>query len=61
LGSVREDDLPGSEAPAAWRDFLRAGAEHNLCRIAQHNADDLYSLHRIVDTLTTQALQTQQN
>lgn len=58
LGSVRDNDLPGSEAPAAWRDFLSAGAEHNLCRIAQHNADDLYSLHRIADQLTVQALQT---
>lgn len=51
LGLSRENDLPGSEAPAAWSSFLRTGQETNLARIAQHNADDLFSLHLIADQL----------
>jgi hypothetical protein len=44
LGVVREDDLPGSEAPAAWLSYLRGGSAANLRRVAQHNAQDLKSL-----------------
>jgi uncharacterized protein YprB with RNaseH-like and TPR domain len=44
LGVVREDDLPGSEAPAAWLTYLRGGSANNLRRVAQHNAQDLKSL-----------------
>lgn len=44
LGVLREDDLPGSEAPAAWLTYLRGGAATNLRRVAQHNAQDLKSL-----------------
>ncbi len=44
LGVVREDDLPGSEAPAAWLTYLRGGAAKNLRRVAAHNAQDLKSL-----------------
>ncbi len=44
LGVVREDDLPGSEAPAAWLTYLRGGSAANLRRVAQHNAQDLKSL-----------------
>jgi uncharacterized protein YprB with RNaseH-like and TPR domain len=44
LGVVREDDLPGSEAPAAWLTYLRGGSAVNLRRVAQHNAQDLKSL-----------------
>ncbi len=44
LGFAREDDLPGSEAPAAWLDFVHAGQSDALCRVMQHNADDLLSL-----------------
>ena len=44
LGVVREDDLPGSEAPAAWLNYLRGGSAANLRRVAQHNAQDLKSL-----------------
>ena len=44
LGVVREDDLPGSEAPAAWLTYLRGGSALNLRRVAQHNAQDLKSL-----------------
>ncbi|MGY3038723.1 uncharacterized protein YprB with RNaseH-like and TPR domain [Rhodanobacter sp. TND4EL1] len=44
LGVVREDDLPGSEAPAAWLSYLRGGSARNLRRVAAHNAQDLKSL-----------------
>jgi uncharacterized protein len=44
LGVVREDDLPGSQAPAAWLDYLRGGSAERLRRVADHNAQDLRSL-----------------
>lgn len=44
LGVVREDDLPGSEAPRAWRDYLRGGSARDLCRVIAHNDQDLRSL-----------------
>lgn len=44
LGVVREDDLPGSEAPAAWLNYLRGGSALNLRRVLAHNAQDLKSL-----------------
>ncbi|MGY1519626.1 ribonuclease H-like domain-containing protein [Luteimonas sp. A482] len=44
LGVVREDDLPGSEAPAAWLDYLRGGSADKLRRVGDHNAQDLRSL-----------------
>lgn len=44
LGVVREDDLPGSEAPRAWLDYLRGGSARNLRRVALHNSQDLRSL-----------------
>lgn len=44
LGVVRDDDLPGSEAPAAWLTYLRGGSATNLLRVAHHNAQDLRSL-----------------
>ena len=33
LGVIREDDLPGSEAPRAWLDYLRGGSARNLRRV----------------------------
>ena len=44
LGVVREDDLPGSEAPAAWLSYLRGGSAEKLRRVGHHNAQDLRSL-----------------
>jgi uncharacterized protein YprB with RNaseH-like and TPR domain len=44
LGVLREDDLPGAEAPAAWLTYLRGGPSTNLRRVAEHNAQDLKSL-----------------
>jgi len=44
LRIVREDDLPGSEAPAAWLSFLRGSSAHNLRRVLAHNRQDVVSL-----------------
>ncbi|HEY2624003.1 MAG TPA: ribonuclease H-like domain-containing protein, partial [Dyella sp.] len=56
LQVVREDDLPGAEAPAAWLGFLRGGSAAPLHRVAQHNSQDLRSLggvlnHLVIDPL----------
>ncbi len=48
LGVVREDDLPGSEAPAAWLRYLRGGCARDLRRVAEHNRQDLVSLARLL-------------
>jgi Predicted exonuclease len=48
LGVVREDDLPGSEAPAAWLSYLRGGSALNLRRVLTHNRQDLKSLAGIL-------------
>ena len=42
-GVERDDDLPGSMAPAAWLDFL-AGRPHQLEGVFDHNRDDVLSL-----------------
>jgi uncharacterized protein len=44
VGVVREDDLPGSEAPAAWRRYLRGGDAHDLRRVVEHNRQDVVSM-----------------
>ncbi|MGL6290979.1 MAG: ribonuclease H-like domain-containing protein [Silanimonas sp.] len=44
LGIVRDDDLPGSEAPAAWLGSLRGGSSALLRRVGEHTAQDLASL-----------------
>lgn len=53
LGVVREDDLPGSEAPRAWLDYLRGGSARDLRRVADHNAQDLRSLAALCLHLAT--------
>jgi uncharacterized protein YprB with RNaseH-like and TPR domain len=55
LGVVREDDLPGSEAPAAWLGFLRGGSAAPLHRVAQHNCQDLRSLGGVLNRLVVEA------
>ena len=44
LGVRRDDDLPGSEAPAAWLAFLRGCENQSLGRVLAHNRVDLTSL-----------------
>lgn len=48
LGVVREDDLPGSEAPRAWRDYLRGESARDFRRVIQHNSQDMKSLHGLL-------------
>lgn len=48
LGVIREDDLPGSEAPRAWRDYLRGDSAVDLRRVLAHNDQDLRSLSALL-------------
>jgi uncharacterized protein YprB with RNaseH-like and TPR domain len=52
LGVVRDDDLPGSEAPQAWRDFLHGGSSRNFRRVIEHNDQDLRSLSALLLRMT---------
>jgi uncharacterized protein len=51
LGIVREDDLPGREAPAAWLAFLRGQSSTNLGRVLDHNRQDVVTLAILLDRL----------
>jgi uncharacterized protein YprB with RNaseH-like and TPR domain len=51
LGIVREDDLPGREAPAAWLAFLRGQSSTNLARVLDHNRQDVLTLAILLDRL----------
>lgn len=51
LGIVREDDLPGHEAPAAWLAFLRGQSSTNLARVLDHNRQDVLTLAILLDRL----------
>jgi len=44
LGFSRCDDLPGSEAPAAWFSYIRGGGAEMLVRVVDHNRQDIVSL-----------------
>ena len=48
LSIVREDDLPGSEAPGAWVDYLRSSLAKQLRRVMAHNHQDVVTLARLV-------------
>jgi hypothetical protein len=48
LRIVRDDDLPGSQAPAAWLSYLRGGASTNLQRVAEHNRQDVATLAQLL-------------
>lgn len=48
LRIVREDDLPGSQAPAAWLHYLRGGSSALLCRVAAHNHQDVVTLAQLM-------------
>ncbi|WP_425608066.1 ribonuclease H-like domain-containing protein [Pseudoxanthomonas winnipegensis] len=51
LRIVRQDDLPGAEAPAAWLSFLRGGSAGNLRRVAEHNRQDVVTLAQLFQRL----------
>ena len=48
MNVVREDDLPGSEAPAAWLSYLRGGSAMNLRRVLAHNDRDVATLAELM-------------
>ncbi|KRB08098.1 exonuclease [Lysobacter sp. Root690] len=48
LHIVREDDLPGSQAPAAWLHYLRGGSSALLRRVAAHNHQDVVTLAQLM-------------
>ncbi|RYG57972.1 MAG: exonuclease [Alphaproteobacteria bacterium] len=54
LGIVREDDLPGSEAPGAWLGYLRGGSSQLLKRVLAHNHQDVVTLARLALHLEVQ-------
>lgn len=51
LGFIRQDDLPGSEAPAAWFDYLHRGDGGRLPGVARHNHWDIVSLAALLPAL----------
>ncbi len=51
LAFVRKDDLPGSEAPAAWLAWLRRGEPDALAGVLHHNRWDLLSLVALPERL----------
>lgn len=55
LGIVREHDLPGSQAPAAWLAYLRGGASTDLRRVCAHNHQDVVTLARLLLSLASSA------
>jgi uncharacterized protein YprB with RNaseH-like and TPR domain len=55
LGILREDDLPGSEAPRAWLDYIRGGEARDLRRVLVHNDQDLRTLGALLLKLLEQA------
>ncbi len=55
-GVEREDDLPGSRAPAAWFDFLH-GRPHELEGVFRHNLDDVLSLVTLAAHLARSVLE----
>jgi hypothetical protein len=54
LGTRRLDDLPGSECPQAWYDYLK-GETGPLHRVLEHNLLDLLSLPTLLAALARPA------
>lgn len=48
LGLHRRDDVPGSEIPACYLQFLRDGEPARLTEIVRHNDEDVRSLARLL-------------
>jgi hypothetical protein len=51
LRILREDDLPGSEAPRAFLDYIRGGPATDLRRVLAHNHQDVVSLAQLLERL----------
>lgn len=55
LGLARSDDLPGDQAPAAWRAWLARGESEPLHAVLAHNRNDLLSTALLLAVLAGQA------
>ncbi|EIC21067.1 ribonuclease H-like domain-containing protein [Thiorhodovibrio frisius] len=53
LAFNRGQDLPGSEAPAAWLDWLRHGDLTRLPAVVEHNRKDLLSVAALMPALVS--------
>ena len=53
LGIYRVDDLPGSEAPAAWLAYLRRQTSEPLGRVLAHNRQDVLTLVDLMEHYAT--------
>ena len=51
LGLERENDLPGSEVPQRYFDFLKTGNMELVADIIRHNRQDIFSLGLLMDKL----------
>ena len=51
LGLQRENDLPGSEVPQRYFDFLKSGDMSLVDDIIRHNRQDIFSLGLLLDKL----------
>jgi hypothetical protein len=56
LGLDRSGDIPGSQAPDIWFDFLKTGRTEALYGICDHNVKDIYGLARLLSALAEIAL-----
>lgn len=50
-GRHREDDIPGSEIPAAYHEFVRTGDARKIQSILQHNLHDLLTMADLMNRL----------
>lgn len=50
----REDDLPGSEIPARYFEFLRGGSPERLAPVLEHNQNDIIALPALLGALLQQ-------
>lgn len=51
LGFQRMDDLPGSEVPAVWQEYLHRGDSPRMHRVIEHNFYDILSLTALLPAL----------
>jgi uncharacterized protein YprB with RNaseH-like and TPR domain len=55
LRIVRENDLPGAQAPAAWLRYLRGESSEGLNRVLEHNRQDVVTLMRLGDHIASRS------
>jgi len=53
LGHRRDNDLPGSEAPKAWLDWLKRREMNMLAEVARHNRGDVLAMAGLCHCLGT--------